>query len=174
MYRVYLGLGSNEGDRLGYLSAAISAINGIAPVVSVSSIYETEPMNMPGAEMFLNMAIGIETDLTPIPLIHALKHIEMFLGRKPFTHLKPRAIDIDILLYDELSYLDSEIRVPHRSMHTRRFVLAPLCDIAPQARHPVLLRTVRELLSECLDTAEVFKTSLTLPLPYRIQQPDSK
>lgn len=165
MYHVFLGLGSNVGDRLDHLGEAAREIGILMNIVAMSSIYETEPVEMPGVEMFLNMVIEVGTMLTPVPLFQEIKAIEDKMGRKPATHLKPRTIDIDILMYEEFSYTDSIIQIPHASMHRRRFVLVPLREIAPAMKHQILLRTVSELLDECADRSEVFRTSHQLPIP---------
>jgi 2-amino-4-hydroxy-6-hydroxymethyldihydropteridine diphosphokinase len=158
MYNVYLGLGSNLGDRLENLSRAVEEIRGISNVHSISSVYETEPVDMAEGEPFLNMAIGIYTVDDPPLLLVKLKKIEKKLGRKSRLHLVPRTIDIDILLYRGLAYEDHTVRVPHCMLQYRRFALEPLNEIAPTAVHPALERTIAFILRNCHDRHSVVRT----------------
>ena len=158
MYTVYLGLGSNLGDRLGNMSKAIEELSAMASIIEVSSVYETEPVGMKSENPFLNMAMGVLTpDDPPLLLVH-LKKIEKKLGRKARTHLEPRLIDIDILLYRGLAYEDHTVRVPHPALEHRRFALEPLNEIAPTAVHPILEKTVASLLRACYDRHRVVRT----------------
>ena len=158
MYRVYLGLGSNVGDRLDNLSKAVAEIKAIASVISVSSVYETEPVGMQSREMFYNMAMSIDTEDRPAQLLMKLKQIEKKIGRKHFGHLLDREIDIDILLYHGWSYEDAIVCVPHPELEQRRFVLEPLNEIAPTALHPMLGQTIASLLRQCRDRGSVVRT----------------
>lgn len=158
MYNVYLGLGSNLGNRLENLSHAVEEITQIAAVHSISSIYETEPVNMDEGGDFYNMAMGISTVDDPPLLIVKLKRIEKKLGRNIPSHNEPRMIDIDILLYRGLAYEDHTIRVPHPELEQRRFALEPLNEIAPTAVHPILEKTVATLLRHCRDRHKVERT----------------
>ncbi|HMD13901.1 MAG TPA: 2-amino-4-hydroxy-6-hydroxymethyldihydropteridine diphosphokinase [Bacteroidota bacterium] len=162
MYTVYLGLGSNLGNRLANLSLAIEKINGLTPVQSVSSIYETEPVAMQDAGVFYNMAVGIQTTDDPPLLLTKLKQIEKKMGRKVSEYMEPRIIDIDILLYRGLAYDDNMVRVPHPMLEHRRFALEPLHEIAPTAVHPILEKTVATLLRNCRDRHTVARTDLQL------------
>jgi 2-amino-4-hydroxy-6-hydroxymethyldihydropteridine diphosphokinase len=155
MYRVHLGLGSNIAPRHDHLAAAVEKIGLIARVASVSSLYETEPVDMEGAEDFLNMAMEISTDDDPPLLLAKLRAIEKALGRKPSSHRAPRTVDIDILLYRGMSYADHMVTVPHPELHRRRFALEPLNEIAPAALHPTMERTVAWLLRHCRDQHRV-------------------
>jgi 2-amino-4-hydroxy-6-hydroxymethyldihydropteridine diphosphokinase len=155
MYRVHLGLGSNIAPRHEHLASAVEKIGRIARVTSVSSVYETEPVAMEGAEDFLNMAMEIETEDDPPLLLAKLRAIEKGLGRKPSSHRAPRTIDIDILLYRGMAYSDLLVTVPHPELHRRRFALEPLSEIAPAALHPTLERTVSWLLRNCRDPHRV-------------------
>src|SRR6267378_2367248 len=158
MYRVFLGLGSNLGDRLGSLSKAIQAIEEAMPVRAISSVYETEPVGMESEHLFYNMTLEVETDLHPAELIRLLKSIEKKLGRKRRPSMMDREIDIDILLYDGFSYADDIVRVPHPRLETRRFVLEPLKEIAPLVVHPTRNQTVASLLRGCRDISRVVRT----------------
>jgi 2-amino-4-hydroxy-6-hydroxymethyldihydropteridine diphosphokinase len=162
VYRAYLGLGSNIGPRLEHLSAAVGHIAQIARVTAVSSVYETEPVGMEGADDFLNMAVGIETDDDPPLLLVKLRKIEKTMGRKPSSHHGSRIIDIDILLYRGMAYDDHMVRVPHPRLHLRRFALEPLNEIAPTALHCTMEKTVGWLLRNCRDSHRV---TIAGPLP---------
>lgn len=168
MFRVFLGLGSNIGDRLEYLTRAVHELGLISTICSVSSVYETEPVGMSGAGLFLNIALELRTSLSPDELLACVKATEGKLGRKSDTHMKPREIDIDILMYDERIIRNEVLQVPHPELHRRRFVLEPLNEIAGDVLHPILKRTVEELLRLCPDGARAFRTPLRVAeLHYR-------
>lgn len=162
MYRVYLGLGSNVAPRLEHLAAAVARIAQAARLAAVSGVYETEPVDMEGAEDFLNLALEIETEDDPPLLLAKLRGIEKALGRRPSSRGGPRTIDIDILLYRGMAYADPMVTVPHPRLHLRRFALEPLCEIAPAALHPTMERTVGWLLRNCRDAHRVVSAG---PLP---------
>ena len=151
---VYLSLGSNVGDREHMLREALRLIE--APDVHVkriSSVYETEPQDLQAQSWFLNLVAEIGTDLFPMQLLARTQKIERQLGRKRGLPKGPRTIDIDILLLGS-SVIDlPELVVPHPRMAARRFVLEPLAELAPGLRHPVLRRTVKDLLSGTLGQA---------------------
>ena len=154
---VYLSLGSNVGDRELQLRDALRrlAVNG--RVVAVSSFYETEPVEFTDQAWFLNCVVALETTETPEQLMMALLQIEQQMGRRRIQKKGPRAIDIDILLFDEAILDSPALTIPHPAMHQRRFVLEPLAEIAPEVRHPVLKKTVRELLDALPAGQEVRK-----------------
>lgn len=145
---VYFSLGSNVGDRAAYLRDALARLESIGRIVSVSSFYETEPVEVTDQPWFLNCAAGLETTLTPEQLMARLLQIEQEMGRRRIQKKGPRTIDIDILLFGGLILDSPEITIPHPAMHERRFVLAPLAEIAPGARHPVLKKMIWELLEK--------------------------
>jgi len=143
---VYLSLGSNVGDREKHLRDAIVLLELEGRVVSVSSLYETEPVEFTDQAWFLNCALALETAETPEQLMAAILHIEQQMGRQRIQKKGPRSIDIDILLFGDTVLDLPTLTVPHPAMHERRFVLEPLAEIAPAVRHPLLKKTIRELL----------------------------
>ncbi len=141
----YLSLGSNVGDREKHLRAAITALEQEGRAISVSSLYETEPVDFTAQPWFLNCALALETKKTPEALMAAVLRIEHEMGRQRVQDKGPRIIDIDILLYGDVIVNSENLTIPHPTMHSRRFVLEPLAEIAPGARHPILKQTVAEL-----------------------------
>jgi 2-amino-4-hydroxy-6-hydroxymethyldihydropteridine diphosphokinase len=149
MKTVYLSLGSNMGDREIMLQAAVRELE--SPRLHIrrtSPIYETEPMDVPGQPWFLNQVVEAETDLFPLQLLHRTAKIEVQLGRRRLTPKGPRTIDIDILLFGNAVVTTPKLEIPHPRFRLRRFVLAPLADLAPDLRDPVTRKTIRELLGE--------------------------
>jgi 2-amino-4-hydroxy-6-hydroxymethyldihydropteridine diphosphokinase len=156
MKTIYLSLGSNMGDRAGNIRRAIEALgaHGVR-VARESSLYETEPVELRDQAWFLNCVVEAETELMPQQLMHALLEIERSLGRKRRVPKGPRLIDMDILLFGSSVVHAAELEIPHPRMAERRFVLVPFAEIAPGARHPVLKKTVAELLAGTPDRSEV-------------------
>ncbi|HEY2018171.1 MAG TPA: 2-amino-4-hydroxy-6-hydroxymethyldihydropteridine diphosphokinase [Bryobacteraceae bacterium] len=147
MKTVYLSLGSNVGDRQRHLEAAIERL--AAPglrVLRTSPVYETEPVDFTAQRWFLNLVVEAETTLFPQQLLLRIQKIERALGRVRTVPKGPRTIDIDILFYGNTVMQSAALEIPHPRLHERRFVLAPLADLAPEFRHPARRQTVRELL----------------------------
>ena len=143
---VYLSLGSNVGDRAAHLRAAIDGLAESGTVKAVSGFYETEPVDFVDQPWFLNCVVALETGRSPQDLLaHALA-IEEGMGRRRARDKGPRIIDIDILLFRDRVIDEPGLKIPHRAMQERRFVLEPLAEIAPGVEHPVLKKRARELL----------------------------
>lgn len=147
-HRVFLSLGSNLGDRAGLLTRAIQALQGHAriSVTAVSPVYETEPVGIQDQPAFLNIAAEIETALAPLELLNVVKGIERKLGRVDRFRWGPRLVDIDLVMAGDMTASLPGLKIPHPEFRSRRFVLAPLADIAPDAVDPVSGRSIRELL----------------------------
>jgi 2-amino-4-hydroxy-6-hydroxymethyldihydropteridine diphosphokinase len=165
-YSVFLGLGSNLGERQKYLNDAAKALAGVSAtkVIWTSGIYETAPYGKADQANFLNAAVEIETELNPSQLFDEVKRIEKSLGRTSTERWGPREIDIDILVYDGLVFEDERIKVPHPELENRRFVLVPLREIAPDLVHPINGMKISELASSCKDDGRVVKTSYHMVL----------
>lgn len=152
---VYLGLGSNLGDRAAMLGAARRRLDDLGSVKAVSSIYETAPWGVADQPSFLNQCCRLETDLAPLPLLRTLKRIEHDLGRVRNTRWGPRVIDLDLLAYDDLVLRDEEISIPHPGIADRAFVLVPLAELAPDLVLPGLDASVKELLARLSDAGSL-------------------
>jgi 2-amino-4-hydroxy-6-hydroxymethyldihydropteridine diphosphokinase len=160
MNNVYLLIGGNMGDRMANLAAARNSINiECGRIVTESSIYETEAWGYKEQNAFLNQALVIQTSLQANALMDSILKIEIALGRKREIPLGPRIIDIDIIYYNDEIINSSTLTIPHPSMAQRKFVLMPLTEIAPNYRHPILLKTNEVLLKECGDSSVVYKKS---------------
>jgi 2-amino-4-hydroxy-6-hydroxymethyldihydropteridine diphosphokinase len=142
----YLSIGSNLGSREQNLRDAVQRLKSVGTVVSVSSLYETEPVEFTDQPMFLNAAVVLATSATPADLIKQLLEIEKGMGRERIQKKGPRTIDLDIVLFGDRVVNTDELTIPHPAMHQRRFVLEALAEIAPDARHPLFQKTVSELL----------------------------
>lgn len=144
----YLSLGSNLGDRLANLNTAIDSLRKLGSVRAISSIYETEPVEFTSQPWFLNGAAELETELSSEQLLQETLKIEQRMGRIRDQAKGPRSIDIDILLIGDQQIDSEDLTIPHPALHLRRFVLEPLAEIAPQALHPVLKKTIFQLKNE--------------------------
>jgi len=144
-----IALGSNLGDREGNLREAVQRMGALGRVAAVSGFYDTEPVGYLDQPRFLNAAVLLETELLPVELLRRLLGIEQEMGRDRANSPPkgPRVIDLDLLLYGELVMQSAELTVPHPAMHERAFVLAPLAEIAVGMLHPVLHRSIGELLA---------------------------
>ena len=155
MSRAFIGIGSNEGERLEQISKAIRALgttHGIR-LVQMATILETEPMGGPPQGPYLNTVVELETSLAPFDLLRVLQDIECRLGRIPSPQRwSPRPIDLDILLYDDRVIQEPNLSIPHPRMQERRFVLEPLSQLAPDVIHPVLHQSISALLDQLLTT----------------------
>jgi len=152
VHTAYLSLGSNLGGRPAILQGALSLLRqrGVN-IVRVSSMWETAPQDVERQPWFLNLVAEAETALFPRQLLHEIHRIEKELGRRRLRPKGPRTIDIDILLFGNFVMNTEELEIPHPRMAQRRFVLAPLAELAPDLKHPVTRATVREMLAEVKD-----------------------
>lgn len=160
MKSIFLGLGSNVGDRLRFLQKAAEAVSGFSAtsVIRSSAVYETEPVGEKEQPDFLNAVLEIESELPPQELFSRLKEIEKDLGRTQTVRWGPREIDVDLLYYGHLVMEGENLRIPHPEVARRRFVLGPLAELAPDFRDPLQGRTVLDLLHACGDTSAVRST----------------
>jgi len=156
--QVYLSLGSNRGDRVANLRRAMAELDKVGVKVHrASSFYKTEPVDFGPQAWFLNCAVEASTEFMPMQLLKAVKSVERALGRRPGVSKGPRTIDIDILLYENVVVRTGALSIPHERMNERRFVLIPLRELAPAARHPVSRRTVTEMLQDTPDLSQVVR-----------------
>jgi 2-amino-4-hydroxy-6-hydroxymethyldihydropteridine diphosphokinase len=144
---IYIGLGSNLGDRLENLNKAIEALPPRIHKVTASLVYETDPWGYLDQPAFLNQVIEVETGLLPLDLLASLKQIERKLGRQASFRNGPRLIDLDIIVYGDWILDQDGLVIPHPRMHERAFVLKPLADLAPDLCHPVYNTAIQDLLS---------------------------
>jgi 2-amino-4-hydroxy-6-hydroxymethyldihydropteridine diphosphokinase len=157
---VFIGFGSNVGDRVDFCNRAVTLLNLLphSQVTGVSLLYETEPVKDgtdPGDAWFLNGVVQLETDVTPKSLLAVLREIERALGRDQDNRSGPRSIDLDLLFYGGQTINEPGLVVPHPRLHQRRFVLMPLSELAPLWTHPISQRSVSQLLADVEDRSEV-------------------
>ncbi len=155
----HIGIGSNLGDKVGQCERAITEILKVDQhkLLAKSSLFKTRPIGYTSQDWFINGVIKIETDLEPLELLQALKDIECQLGRQETFRWGPRSIDLDILFYDEKEIRTEQLRIPHPLLHERQFVLIPLAEIDRDLIHPVLKKSVGELLESLTEDQGVEK-----------------
>ncbi|OGC86242.1 MAG: 2-amino-4-hydroxy-6-hydroxymethyldihydropteridine diphosphokinase [candidate division Zixibacteria bacterium RBG_19FT_COMBO_42_43] len=154
---VFLGVGSNLGDRLENINNAIAELKKSKKIkiLKSSSIYETQPWEVKSPEWFLNLVLKVETGLPPLQLLDFLEKLESKSGRESKSDKHPRSLDIDILFYNDLIFYTERLVVPHPVLHKRRFVLVPLAEIEPELEHPQLHKDIKTILENLEDKAEV-------------------
>jgi len=155
----YIGIGSNLGDKVGQCERAVTEILKVDQhrLLAKSPLFKTKPIGYASQDWFINGVIKIETDLEPLELLRALKAIEGQLGRKETFRWGPRAIDLDILFFDQKEIRTVELQIPHPLLHKRQFVLVPLAEIDRDLVHPVLKKSVGELLENLTEDQGVEK-----------------
>jgi 2-amino-4-hydroxy-6-hydroxymethyldihydropteridine diphosphokinase len=158
-HKLYLSLGSNLGPKKQQLKEALKMIaKKIGPILLRSSFYETEPWGFSSEDLFLNIAVEVSATLSPQEILKQIDEIENFFGReRKCTTYTSRTMDIDILFYDDLIINDQNLTVPHPRIQSRRFVLVPMTEIAPCLIHPILQKSISDLLSICPDTSSMHK-----------------
>ncbi len=155
MHTVFLALGANVGNKKENIAKAIELLSQKVRIVKKAPIYETKPWGYTEQENFLNTVIMAETDVSPEELLAFVKQIEEKVGRQKRFQNGPREIDIDILFYDDLVLNTPNLTIPHALLHVRDFVLQPLADIAPDFVHPILHKTVQQLLERVPEVEKV-------------------
>ncbi|MBS1536491.1 MAG: 2-amino-4-hydroxy-6-hydroxymethyldihydropteridine diphosphokinase [Bacteroidetes bacterium] len=170
---VLLSLGANLGNRLASLQLAVEFLQRDAELqeISVSNVYETEPIGYKNQPSFLNIAICGRTILSALEFHTVCKQIEQEIGRQNRKQWHEREIDIDILLFGNEIIRIEKLQLPHPRMEERKFVLVPSVDIAPNTIHPISGKTISRLLSECVDTAEVVQTELRITILNELNSP---
>ena len=152
MERVYLATGSNLGDKVANLNAALEHIKAqVGNLVLVSGLYRTDAWGIEDQPEFLNQAMAVDTQLEPEELLVVVLDIEHQMGRERRIRWGERLIDIDVLFYGDLVYQTQRLTIPHPFIQERNFVLQPLLEIAPDFKHPILRKTIRELAEESKD-----------------------
>lgn len=167
MSKAYLSLGTNMGDRLSNIQQAVRLLtsdNNIK-LLKASSFYETQPWGLSEQNWFINAAIAVETELSPIELLRVCQNIEEKLGR--IREGKPkwseRIIDIDILFYDDLIFKNEILEIPHKYVHKRAFALVPMIEVNADLKHPILNKTIMEMHEELENPEDVFLYGTVLP-----------
>ena len=159
MHVAYIGFGSNIGDRLSHIQNAIHTLSKTEEITlqKISSVYTTDPVGYEAQAQFLNGVAAVQTSLSPLSLLHTLKHIETAIGRKHRIRWGPREIDLDILIYGNLCVQTEKLVIPHPEMHLRGFVLVPLAEIAPDLVHPVFQETIQTLHNRLENSKSILK-----------------
>ncbi len=160
MAEVFLGLGSNEGDREDNIRLALKILEGDSniEITAVSSLYESKALGASSQPDFVNCVIRLKTNYTPQDLLTAVKAIETTLGREPDTHMQPRPMDLDILLYDSIDLDSMALRIPHSRLNIRRFVLEPLLEIDAEIVHPITKEPLKNYLKDVNDQKMIILT----------------
>jgi len=153
---IYLGIGSNKGNKLSNIKEALKYLKEKIQITRVSSLYLTEPVDIEG-EWFINCVLEAKTEKQPLKVLEELLEIEKGMGRMRTKKKRPRVIDLDFLLYDDKIIKEEGLIIPHPRLHTRRFVLIPLREINPQFFHPLLKKSVNEILKNLKDNHRVIK-----------------
>lgn len=155
-YRVFISFGSNIDDKAKNCHRGITALleSGVCKLISQSRLYETAPADFREQDWFVNGVMLVETKLEPFQLLEKLKDIEREAGRKETVRFGPRVLDMDIIFFEDLVIDSNHLQIPHPRMQNRRFVLEPLCDIAPTMVHPVLRKSMLYLLENLNDTRQ--------------------
>lgn len=163
MFIVYIGLGSNLGNRLNNLKKAITLLKGKKDIsiLKTSSVYETQPVGNVKQRKFYNMAVKINTKLNPFNLLKRCNEIESKLKRKRLIKWNPRTIDLDILFFGNRIIRTKKLTIPHKLLYKRRFVLMPLVEISPDFKHPVFKKSIKSLLKDLKDKKEVKRVTVT-------------
>jgi 2-amino-4-hydroxy-6-hydroxymethyldihydropteridine diphosphokinase len=170
MSRIFIGMGSNLGDRATFLHRALSELENLpqTTIKQFSSVYETEPVGIKDQPKFLNMVVELDSPLRPDDLLVELREIEQRVGRTFREHWGPREIDLDLLYYGGEMVNETALHVPHPEISNRRFVLVPLKEIAAEFQDPLRHLSVGELLQRCSDTSSVRKTSQQMTLQAKV------
>lgn len=163
MADVFLGLGSNEGNREDNIRRALVLLENDEriEIMAVSSLYETRPLGESNQPDFINCVARIKTDYSPQELLVVAKSIEITLGREPHTHMLPRPMDVDILIYDDIDLDLLDLRIPHSRLTERRFILEPLLEIDRDVIHPLTSRPLAESLEEVKSQKVIKRTDST-------------
>jgi len=154
-HEIYIGLGSNLGDRVANLREAVHRLGAIISIEQVSRLYVAAPLGYVRDDAYINAALHGRTTMTPMDLLGMMQAIEVAMGRRPGVQFGPRPIDLDLLFYDSIQMETYKLTIPHPRLPQRAFVLKPLVDIAPNLMHPMLYYTVSELLADTEDANQV-------------------
>lgn len=148
MYSVFIGIGSNLGNRIANCNEGLEQISKMSKIIKTSSLYESEPVGVENQPKFINAVVNIKTLLSPFNLLDSLKLIEKKVGRKKTFRWGPRVLDLDILFYDKLILNDEKLTIPHAELHNRIFTLMPMAEIEPNFEHPTINKSVDKLLND--------------------------
>lgn len=155
VHTVYIGLGSNLGDRVAYLREAVQRLGAIVTIAKASQLYVAAPLGYVRDDAFINAVVAGSTTLKALDLLQMMQAIEGAMGRRPGVQYGPRPIDLDLLFYDTVQIETRKLTIPHPRLHQRAFVLKPLAEIAPNLMHPVFYYTVSQLLQDVEDPDQV-------------------